>query len=162
MVPSACTENLISQLLLENVEDIQGVDLANRINNAFLEPTRIYQPLDSTTILNNLDQPTAQSTFELATEMVVYNILSKLNPRKASGPDCLPNWLPKSYTEILARPICSILNDSLPHQKLPSAWKHADIMPIPKQKPITIINKHLRPIFLTPTRQNTLPQQCWK
>ena len=92
MVPSADTENLIAQLQLENVEeDIQGADLANRIIDAFLEPTRIYQPLDSTIILNNLDQPTANGEFGLATKMVVYNILSKLNPLKANGPDCLPN-----------------------------------------------------------------------
>ena len=57
MVPSADTKNLIAQLQLKNVEeDIQGADLANLINNAFLEPTRIYQPLDSSIILNNLDQ----------------------------------------------------------------------------------------------------------
>ena len=36
MVPSADTENLLAQLRLENVEeDIQGADLANRINIAF-------------------------------------------------------------------------------------------------------------------------------
>ena len=61
MVPSAGTENLIliTQLHLENVnDDIQGVDLANRINYAFLEPTRIYQPLDPTAIQSDLDQPT--------------------------------------------------------------------------------------------------------
>jgi hypothetical protein len=151
MTPSADTKNPIAQLHLENVEaDIQGVDLANRINNAFLEPTRIYQPLDPTTIERDLDHPTVYSAFELATEMVVYNILSKLNPRKALGLDCLPNWLLKTYAEILARPICSILNSSLFQQKLPSVWKHADVIPVPKQKPITIINKHLRLISLTP------------
>ena len=152
MVPSADTENLIAQFKLENVEeDISGADLANRINNAFLEPTRIYQPLDSTIILNNLDQPTVHGEYESATEMVVYNIFSKLNLRKANEPDCLPNWLLKSYAKILARPICSILNSFLFQQKLPSTWKQADVIPVPKQKPITIINKHLRPISLTPT-----------
>ena len=152
MVPSADTENLIAQLQLENVEeDIQGADLANIINNAFLEPTRIYQPLDSTIILNNLDQPAVHGELELATEMFVYNILSKLNPREANGPNCLPNWLLKYYAEILARPMCSILNSSLLQQKLPSTWKHADVIPVPKLKPITIINKHLRPISLTST-----------
>ena len=80
-----------------------------------------------------------------------YNIFSKLNLRKANEPDCLPNWLLKSYAKILARPICSILNSSLLQQKLPSTWKQADVIPVPKQKPITIINKHLRPISLTPT-----------
>ena len=149
MTPSADTKNLLEQLHLENVEaNIQVVDLANRINNAFLDPTRIYQPLDPTTIERDPEHPTAHSAFELATEMAVYNILSKLNPRKASGPDCLPNWLLKTYAEILSRPICSIFNSSLLQQKLLSVWKHANVIPVPKQKPITIMNKHLQPISL--------------
>ena len=91
MIPSADTKNLIAQLHLENVEaDIQNVDLANRSINAFLEPTRLYQPLDPTTIQRDPDHPTVHSAFGLATEMVVYNILSKLNPLKASGQDYLP------------------------------------------------------------------------
>ena len=43
-----------------------------------------------------------------------------------------------------------ILNVSYCEQKLPSAWKRANITPIPKEKPIANINKHLRPISLTP------------
>ena len=33
---------------------------------------------------------------------------------------------------------------------VPQPWKNADIIPIPKNKPITDINDHLRPISLTP------------
>jgi hypothetical protein len=110
--------------------------------------------LEPTTIERDPDHPTVHSAFELATEMVVYNILSKLNPRKSSGPDCLLNWLLKTYADILARPICSILNSYLFQQKLPSVWKHADVIPVPKQKPITIINKHIPPISLTPKTPN--------
>jgi hypothetical protein len=33
---------------------------------------------------------------------------------------------------------------------LPSIWKSANISPIPKETQITNINKHLRPISLTP------------
>ena len=32
---------------------------------------------------------------------------------------------------------------------MPPSWKYADVIPLPKQKPITDINKHLRPISLT-------------
>ena len=34
--------------------------------------------------------------------------------------------------------------------RLPSSWKEADIVPVPKQKPVNDINKYLRPISLTP------------
>ena len=42
------------------------------------------------------------------------------------------------------------LNASYKEQKLPWAWKQADITPIPKEKPVSNISKHLRPISLTP------------
>ena len=34
--------------------------------------------------------------------------------------------------------------------RLPSSWKQADITPIPKATPVYDINKHLRPVSLTP------------
>ena len=34
--------------------------------------------------------------------------------------------------------------------RLPPSWKEADIVPIPKQKPVNDVNKDLRPISLTP------------
>jgi hypothetical protein len=56
----------------------------------------------------------------------------------------------KTFAEILAKPVCIILNTSFDEQKLPPIWKHADITPIPKLKPVTDVNKHLRPISLNP------------
>ena len=56
----------------------------------------------------------------------------------------------KENADILASPISDILNLSYKEARLPSIWKHADIVPIPKQKPVREVNKHLRPISLTP------------
>ena len=46
--------------------------------------------------------------------------------------------------------IQDILNTSYTEGRLPSVWKEANIIPIPKKRPIFDINKHLRPISLTP------------
>ena len=70
-------------------------------------------------------------TFEL-TEYTTYNLLRNLNPRKACGPDGIPNWLLKSFAEILAEPVCHILNNSYDEHRLPSIWKHAGVIPVPK------------------------------
>jgi hypothetical protein len=43
------------------------------------------------------------------------------------------------------------LNSFYKEEHLSSSWKHADIIPIPKEKPIIEVNKHLRPISLTPS-----------
>jgi hypothetical protein len=51
---------------------------------------------------------------------------------------------------VLARPVSAILNSSYCENPLPSSWKIADLSPIPKQKPVLDVSKHLRPISLTP------------
>ena len=52
--------------------------------------------------------------------------------------------------ELLAPPIMDIMNTSFREGRLPLSWKEADIVPVPKQRPIQDVNKHLRPISLTP------------
>lgn len=47
-------------------------------------------------------------------------------------------------------PVSAILNSSFNESHLPPSWKEADIVPVPKQRLINDINKHLRPISLTP------------
>ena len=52
--------------------------------------------------------------------------------------------------KLLASNIMDIMNTSFREGRLPSSWKDADIVPGPKQRPIQDVNKHLRPICLTP------------
>ena len=78
----------------------------------------------------------------------VYLKLAALNTRKASGPDGVPSWLLKESADLLAPTITDILNSSFAECRLPTSWKSTDIVPIPKQKPIKDVNKHLRPISL--------------
>ena len=51
---------------------------------------------------------------------------------------------------LLAGPIAAILNSSYRECTLPPVWKKADVVQIPKEKPIQDINCQLRPISLTP------------
>ena len=74
----------------------------------------------------------------------------KLNRSKAHGPDGIPWWVLKETADLLAVPIADILNLSYREGRLPPLWKEADIVPVPKQRPVQDINKHLRPISLTP------------
>ena len=83
-------------------------------------------------------------------EIDVYKVLAALNPRKAPGPDGVPNWILREYAVVLAHPVSLFLNSSFNEQQLPTSWKAADIVPITKSKPVTEICKHLRPISLTP------------
>ena len=55
----------------------------------------------------------------------------------------------KENADLFADPIKELLNSSYREGHLPQSWKFADIVPIPKQKPVKNVNKHLRPISLT-------------
>ena len=59
------------------------------------------------------------------------------------------NWLLREYAGFLTSPVCDIVNSSFAEQKLPRSWKDADVSPLMKVKPVTIITKHIRPISLT-------------
>jgi hypothetical protein len=45
--------------------------------------------------------------------------------------------------------VADIINRSYKEAHLPESWKKADFTPIPKQKPVRDVTKHLRPISLT-------------
>ena len=74
----------------------------------------------------------------------------KINRSKAHGPDGIPGWVLKENTDLLAVPIADILNASYREGRFPPSWKEADVVPVPKQRPVRDINRHLRPISLIP------------
>jgi hypothetical protein len=56
----------------------------------------------------------------------------------------------KENADILATTVADIINTSYNESRLPSSWKFANIIPIPKAKPVREVNKDLRQISLTP------------
>jgi len=76
-------------------------------------------------------------------------LLEPLDPRKASGPDRIPNWLLKEYCDLVAYPIMKILNNSYPEQHLPTTWKIADVTSLSQKKQMVNIKKELRLTALT-------------
>ena len=92
----------------------------------------------------------ASNKVPVASEFSVFQKLSTLNSTKAQGPDGIPGWLLKDNADLLTEPVTEILNTSYFENCLPLFWKEADVVPVPKQTPIKDVNKHLRPISLTP------------
>ena len=83
-------------------------------------------------------------------EFSVIKKLSALNTNKESGSDGIPSWVLKENADLLAAPVTGILNSSFLERRLPSSSKNADFTPLPKTSPVNDVNKHLRPISLTP------------
>ena len=108
--------------------------LTNPINEAFLAPTKYFNPLPPNSPQRNVDEDTTIN-FQV-TEFQVFKSLSTLNSSKSMGPDVIPGWVLKENTDILAQPIADIINKSYSETHLPLSWKSADVVPIPKEKTV--------------------------
>ena len=75
--------------------------------------------------------------------------MSKLNKRKATGPDGVPAWVLKSCASELARPLKQLFNRCLVESKAPLIWKRGEVIPVPKAPRINKL-EDLRPITKTP------------
>ena len=141
------SEELMRSLQHISEESLNALDLANLINDTFLSPMQDFIPLSAESFQLSQDHSTEQP-FVVSTHAVYLQLVS-INPRKASGPDGIPAWLLKENADLLSDTISDIINSSFAERRLPPSWKSADTLPIPKQKPIKDVNKHLRPISLT-------------
>ena len=138
---------------LEGARGLSAADLANHINTAFLAPMEVFEPLTHNLFRGDdfvSSSRTMNDDFSSISAFSIFRQLSSINPAKAQGPDGIAGWLLKENADLLAPSIMDIMNVSLREGRLPLSWKEADIVPVPKQRPIQDINKHLRPISLTP------------
>ena len=124
---------MIDQLAVPDFLDLTHKEIANVSNLGFLEPLESFQPLDPSTARVSVEE---DSEILTVTPMRVHNALRKLDKHKASGPDCLPNWLLREFSDVLVEPITNIMNASFREQQLPTSWKQAYISPIPKTKQV--------------------------
>ena len=74
---------------------------------------------------------------------------------KARGSDDIPDWILKEFAECLSGPLFALFNSSLRQGHVPQVWKSA-ICPLTKVPSPSAIEKHLRPISLTPTVSKVL------
>ena len=77
--------------------------------------------------------------------------LCKISASGVGGPDNLPNWVLKEFSDILAPALTEVLNQSFRESKVPHIWKLADVPPVPEGASIEDFNKDLRPMSLTST-----------
>ena len=78
----------------------------------------------------------------------VYDALRKLNCKKATGSDGIPVRFFKECAAVLAEPISHLYNLSLESKQIPSQWKLAHVIPVPKRKVSSLDD--VRPISLLP------------
>ncbi len=79
----------------------------------------------------------------------VRKTLSRINPRKAAGPDNIPGRVLKDCAAQLTDVLTDIFNTSLSQAVVPTCLKSTTIIPVPKKSPVSCLNDY-RPIVLTP------------
>ena len=121
-------------------------ELCEQINKTFITSLENYTPL-SGNVKVSLEN---DSPINL-TEFIIAKKLREIRISSAGGPDNLPNWVLKYYSDILAEPVTNIINSSFRECRVPSVWKLANVVAIPKSSMIRDFSKDLRPISLTST-----------
>ena len=87
MVPATSNVDIRSQLHIGGIDGKSNKYVADLINTSLLEPMQAYQPL---ACLPPFDEKSEVLKLDVYS---VYSRLLTLNPRKACGPDEVPNWL---------------------------------------------------------------------
>lgn len=93
-----------------------------------------------------LSMPNSETT---VSEFDIYKILDSLKVGKASLFDSIDNKLLKNLADVLASPICCLVNSSFRSGIVPNQWKMSRIAPLPKHLPVCDIDKDIRPIAIT-------------
>ena len=141
--------------LLPLMNSVAGGDaqlLADLINISLQQVSNDLTPLPA---VYSVDSNDASCEFVVQPFEVFYK-LSHIKVHKSPGPDGIPNWLLRDFAFALSEPICHIFNSSISEGIVPSLWKRANVVPIPKLRPPKSVQDDLRPISLTPTLSKIL------
>jgi hypothetical protein len=122
---------------------VRGLEIRLKSSESFNK-----SPLPSTSSMPEL------SSIQLS-EIEVVGVLRNLNPRKASGPDNIPNRLLIELADVIAPSLCTIFNMSLDLGVVPLKWKMANITPVFKREDPTLAMNY-RPISLLCTLSKVL------
>ncbi len=89
-------------------------------------------------------------------QVSIRKTLSRINPRKAAGPDNIPGHVLKDCAEQLTDVLTDIFNTSLSQAVIPTCLKSTTIIPVPEKSPVSCLNDY-HPIALT-----SIIMKCFK
>ena len=136
---------------ITNGGDSIGLDCLPDVFNKFLiSITDHILPIDPS-VLNsvrmNLDK--VMPDRYIVSEYSVYNVLSRVKLNKSVCDEFLSNRMLRQFADVLAGPICAMINTSFRTGFVPQQWKVARITPLPKVLPPADLQSDLRPIAIT-------------
>lgn len=141
---SVCFDNLSL-----NGERINPELLSDVINDFFVSVSGDISPVDSVTLSKLRDSLGVVPDCFIISEFSVYCALKHLKVNKSSCDELLSNRLLIDLADVLAAPICALINTSIRQGIVPSQWKIARVSPLPKLYPPLSVETDLRPISVT-------------
>ena len=122
-----------------------GKGKAEALNSQY---SSVYTDEDTTSVPSTGESPFASMPCIRVTVKGVTNLLQKLNPKKAIGPDLVPTRVLKEYADEVAPILQRIFQKSLNSGKVPEDWKTANVVAIFKKGDRKIPSNY-RPVSLT-------------
>ena len=107
--------------------------LPDRLNNFFAR----FE--DNTVPLTRPTTKTCGLSFTVAN---VSKTFKRVNPRKAAGPDSIPGRVLRALADQLAGVFTDIFNQSLSQSAVPTCFKLASIVAVPKKAKVTELNDY--------------------
>ena len=134
------------QSLADELFDGNLQQLADAINNFFLSVCDDLEPLDQYIVPPKPEF--IPDEYSVSVEMVERKLMSTM-VTKSAGPDKIFNWVLHDLAGLISQPVCAIWNSSIHEGVVPTLWKSADVVPLPKVSTPQSIESDLRPISLT-------------
>ena len=135
----------VSKISIPESPELDELAIADALNDHFANISSDIPELDLQSLPAFLP---ARKPPALIQPYEVYKELNRIKPGKSSGPDGIPGRILKEFAVELATPLCEVINSSYQSGTVPSQWKRAIIVPIPKERSANSIDKQ-RPISLT-------------
>ena len=135
------------------------LDKANAFNNYFMTASSIDDSNASVPETNRLFAGGFENL--VVTTRDVNDQLKCLDTSKSFGPDLISPRFLKEGSDILAEPLCKIINNSLSQKVVPTAWKRANVIPIHK-KGKRELTENYRPVSLLSTVSKVMERTIFK
>jgi hypothetical protein len=100
------------------------------INDAFLATQLPQSKYSDFPESMNSETTWKSKPIQVTPEEVVKRLLKVKN--KSAGPDSYPHWILTEYADVLSKPVATVFNKCLSEGVMPSCFKAATIIPIPK------------------------------
>ena len=106
---------------------------ASVLNNFFVENSTLPEPEDGFALppLNYITNDRMSEV--LFNPVKVYTVLKNLKINKSNGPDNISNKMLKETSEVIAKPLSDLFNQSMQSGVFPDIWKQANVTPIHKK-----------------------------